>query len=151
MLTHRGIKANLDKYQAILEMKSLTFVKEVQHLTGRIASLSRFMEASTQKAFPFFFLLKKESTFEWTPKCEATFTEFKRYLSTPRIFEQIGSQPTTIFMPPCKWRGYSQCLGQEDARQQHPIYFISKVLQGPKILLLMPTYRTNSIVETSTS
>ena len=30
MLTHRGIEANPDKCQAILEMKSLTSVKEVQ-------------------------------------------------------------------------------------------------------------------------
>ena len=41
-------------------------VKEVQHLTRRIASFSRFMAASTRKAFPFFSLLKKENTFEWT-------------------------------------------------------------------------------------
>ena len=55
MLTHRGIKANPNKCQAILEMK----------LTGRIASLSRFMAASAQKALPFFSLLKKGNTFEW--------------------------------------------------------------------------------------
>ena len=40
MLTHLGIKANPDKCQAILEMKSLTSMKKVQRLTGRITSLS---------------------------------------------------------------------------------------------------------------
>ena len=45
ILTHRGIKANLDKCQAILEMTSPTSVKEVQRLTGRIASFSRFLVA----------------------------------------------------------------------------------------------------------
>ena len=85
MLTYRGIKANPDKCQAILEMKSLTSMKDVQWLMGRIASLSRFLAASTWKALPFFALLKRESNFEWTPKREATFQEFKSYLSSPPI------------------------------------------------------------------
>ena len=63
MLTPQGIEANLDKCRAILEMKSLTSVKEVQRLTGRIVSLSRFVMVSARKALPFFSLLKKESTF----------------------------------------------------------------------------------------
>ena len=62
MLTHWGIETNPDKCQAILEMKSPTSVKEVQRLTGGIASLSIFVAASARKALPFFSLLKKEST-----------------------------------------------------------------------------------------
>ena len=64
MLTNRGIEANLNKCKAILEMKSPSSVKEVQRLTGRIASLSRFLAVSARKASPFFSLLKKENNFE---------------------------------------------------------------------------------------
>ena len=60
MLTHQGIEVNPDKYQAILKMKNTTSVKDVQCLTRRITSLSRFLAASAQKASPFFTLLKKE-------------------------------------------------------------------------------------------
>ena len=73
MLTNRGIEVNPDKCKAILEMKSPSSVKDVQHLTGRITSLSRFLAASAWKASPFFSLLKKESNFEWTSECEAAF------------------------------------------------------------------------------
>ena len=73
MLTHRGIEPNPDKCKAILDMKSPTSVKDVQCLTGRITSLSRFLVASTWKVSPFFTLLKKESNFEWTTKCEVAF------------------------------------------------------------------------------
>ena len=52
MLTNRGIKANPDKCKAILEMKSLSSVKDVQRLLGIIASLSRFLVASAWKASP---------------------------------------------------------------------------------------------------
>ena len=41
MLIHRGIEANPNKCQAILEMKSPTSVKDVQRLTGRIVFLSQ--------------------------------------------------------------------------------------------------------------
>ena len=57
MLTHWGIEANL-------EMKSPTSVKEVQHLTGRIASLSKFLATLAWKVLPFFALLRKENNFE---------------------------------------------------------------------------------------
>ncbi|XP_068486823.1 uncharacterized protein [Phaseolus vulgaris] len=40
MLTERGIEANPDKCAAIISMRSLTSVKEVQQLTGRMAALS---------------------------------------------------------------------------------------------------------------
>ena len=49
-LTHRGIEANPNKCRSIMEMKSSTFVKEVERLTGKIASLSRFMVVSARKA-----------------------------------------------------------------------------------------------------
>jgi len=41
MLTERGIEANPNKCAAIIAMRSPTSVKEVQQLTGRMASLSR--------------------------------------------------------------------------------------------------------------
>lgn len=39
MLTSRGIEANPDKCRAIIEMRCLSSVKEVQRLPGRVASL----------------------------------------------------------------------------------------------------------------
>lgn len=42
MVSQRGIKANPDKIQAILEMTPSKNVKEVQSLNGRVAALNRF-------------------------------------------------------------------------------------------------------------
>lgn len=88
ILTHQGIEVNLDKYRAILEMRSLTLVKEVYYLTGRIASLSRFMAALAWKTLPIFCLLRKESTFKWMPECEAMFIEFKKISFLPIDIKQ---------------------------------------------------------------
>ena len=57
MLTERGIEANPDKCAAIIAMRSPTSVREVQQLTGRMASLSRFVSAGGEKGHPYFCLL----------------------------------------------------------------------------------------------
>ena len=43
MVSQRGIKANPKKVRTILEMTSPKMMKEVQRLTGRIATLNRFV------------------------------------------------------------------------------------------------------------
>jgi len=43
MLTHRGIEANPDKCQPILDMRSSKKIKEVQQFLGCLTALSRFV------------------------------------------------------------------------------------------------------------
>jgi len=43
MLTQRGIEANLEKCNAIIEMRSPNNVKEVQRLIGRLTAISCFL------------------------------------------------------------------------------------------------------------
>ena len=64
MVSHRGIEANPDKIQVILDMKPSRNNKGVQSLTGRVATLNRFVSKATDKCFPFYKVLKK--AFEWT-------------------------------------------------------------------------------------
>ena len=68
MVSQMGIKANLGKIRAIMEMAPLRNVKEVQSLNGKIAALNRFMSRATDKCLPFFRTLKK--SFEWTVECQ---------------------------------------------------------------------------------
>ena len=78
MVCQRGIEANLEKVGAILDMTSPKTVKEVQKLTGRIATLNRFVSKAMDKCLPFFKTLKQ--AFAWTDECEAAFQKLKRYL-----------------------------------------------------------------------
>ena len=54
MVSQRGIEANPEKVQAIINMASPRAIKEVQKLTGRIAALNRFVFRATDKCLPFF-------------------------------------------------------------------------------------------------
>ena len=80
MVSHRGIEANPDKIQAILNMKPPQNIKEVQSLTGRVATLNRFVSKATDTCLPFFKVLKK--AFEWTDECQRAFQDLKECLTT---------------------------------------------------------------------
>ena len=67
MVSHRGIEANPDKIQAILNMEPPRNIKEVQSLTGRVTTLNKFVSKTTDKCLPFFKVLKK--AFEWMDEC----------------------------------------------------------------------------------
>ena len=67
MVSQRGIEANPDKIQVILDMEPPKNIKEVQSLTGRVATLNRFVSKVTDKCLPFFKILRK--AFEWTDEC----------------------------------------------------------------------------------
>nr|XP_025635758.1 uncharacterized protein LOC112729828 [Arachis hypogaea] len=81
MITQHGVEANPEKCRAILEMTSPKNLKDIQKLTGRLTALSRFLEASAQKAIPFFKLMKKGAPFKWETECEEAFQHFKRVLA----------------------------------------------------------------------
>ncbi len=53
MVIHRGIKANLEKFQTILDMASLKTPHEIQKLTGRLAALNHFLAKSGDKCHLF--------------------------------------------------------------------------------------------------
>ena len=67
MVSQRGIKANLDKIRAIIEMAPPKNAKEVQSLNDKIGTLNRFVSRATDKCLPFFRTLK--NSFEWIAEC----------------------------------------------------------------------------------
>src|SRR6266536_2467791 len=48
-VSHRGIDANPDKIKAIEQIQAPRTVKDVRHLTGSVAALSRFISKSTER------------------------------------------------------------------------------------------------------
>ena len=83
IVNSRGIEANPDKIKAVLDMQPPSNTKEIQRLTGRIATLSRFVSRSSDKCQPFFQFLKK--AFHWDAHYEEAFIALKTYLSSPPI------------------------------------------------------------------
>jgi len=130
--TERGIEANPDKCAAILAMRSPASVKEVHQLTGQMAALSRFVSAGGDKGHPYFQCLKRNSRFVWTEECEAAFLKLKEYLAAPPVLcKPRTGVPLRLYFAVTEW-AISVVLVQEQEQTQKPIYFVSKVLQGPE-------------------
>src|SRR3954465_2707464 len=53
MVTSRGIEANPDKIQAILNMQEPRTLHDIQKLSGRLAALSRFLSKGAERSLPF--------------------------------------------------------------------------------------------------
>ena len=88
MITHREIKANLDKCTTLLKMYNPTSVQEIQKLNSKLASLSRFLLKLTKKVKPFYKLLRKTEPFLWDEACKQAFLVFKKTITTPSILSK---------------------------------------------------------------
>ncbi|XP_057761348.1 uncharacterized protein LOC130981714 [Arachis stenosperma] len=133
MITQRGVEANPEKCQAILQMKSPGDIKDVQRLAGRLASLSRFLGASATKALPFFSLMKKGIAFEWTPACEEAFQHFKEILAAPPVLgKPKDGEPLYLYLA-ITGEALAAVLVLEEGRKQQPVYFVSRALQGAEL------------------
>jgi len=129
ILTSRGIEANPDKCQAIMEMQSPKTVKEVQHLVGRVVALLRFMPKMADKIRAIMSLLKKASRFKWDDQCEDAFLQLKTFLASPPVIQKPHlDQPIIVYLSVSK-DAISAALVQEIEGEQRPVYFTSKTLQ----------------------
>ena len=128
IVNHRGIEANPDKIKAVLDMLSPSGIKEVQRLTGRIATLSRFVSRASDKCQPFFQVLKK--AFQWDAKCEEAFSALKTYLSSPPILvSPVEGELLTLYLAVSDF-STSAVLVRDKERVQHPVYYCSRALRG---------------------
>jgi hypothetical protein len=64
LVSTEGIKANPSKIEAILRMEPPKSRKGAQRLTGRLASLNRFISRSAERNLPFFEVLKSAEVFQ---------------------------------------------------------------------------------------
>ncbi|RDY06409.1 Retrovirus-related Pol polyprotein, partial [Mucuna pruriens] len=132
MLTERGIEDNPDKCQAIIDMRSPQGVKEVQQLMGKITALSRFIPRSVEMARPIFGTLKKGRRFTCTSKCEESFKKLKTMIAAPSVLTRpVPGIPLCLYFSASD-NAISVVLVQESQGEQRPVYFVSKVLQGPE-------------------
>ena len=123
MVSQQGIVANPDKVKAIIEIKSPTTVKEVQSLTGKVASLNRFVSRVTDKCMPFFKILKK--AFQWTDECEEALAKLKEYLTRlPLLSPSVTREKLYLYLTVSNIV-VSLALIREEGNVQKPIYYTS--------------------------
>lgn len=132
MLTRRGIKASLYKCRTFITMRSLTNIKEVQQLIGRLVALFHFVSRAGGKAFLFFAILKKKERFEWTFECEEAFSKVKDFLVLPPILTRLLEELLLLYLS-VLYQAMRSDLVQEIEKEKKPVYFILKVFRGLEV------------------
>ncbi|GAB2287049.1 hypothetical protein Dimus_039803 [Dionaea muscipula] len=127
IVTRRGIEANPDKIQAIVDMAPPRNVKEIQKLTGRLAALSRFLSRSAEKSLPFFKVLRGQKQFEWTPECQKAFDDLKTHLASPPLLTKPVPEETLFIYLAVSDFAVSSVLVREDDKIRNPSTTPSKI------------------------
>ena len=129
MVSEHEIKANLEKIRAIQEMTAPKSIKEVQHLTGRVAALSHFVSRSAERCLPFFQTLKQSKNFCWISRCQQAFEELKNYLGSSPLLIKLESGEELFLYLAVSPVALAVVLIKEEAKIQRSIYYISRVLR----------------------
>ncbi|XP_073294451.1 uncharacterized protein [Primulina huaijiensis] len=133
MVTDRGIEVNPEKIKAVLDMPSPQSIREVQKLTGRIATLSRFISRSAHRSYPFFQILRKAHKFGWDEKCEQAFQDLKKHLAElPVLVKPELGEKLWIYLS-ATVHAISLVLIREEGTDQKPVYYVSHALRGAEL------------------
>ncbi|XP_022893708.1 uncharacterized protein LOC111408138 [Olea europaea var. sylvestris] len=124
MITNREIEANPDKIQALINMEASKCRRDIQRLTGCIATLNRFVSRAVDKCFPFFKLLRENKSFDWNEKCNLAFQELKQTLATPPVLTKPEPGDTLLLYLVISQNAISGVLVKEKERVQQPIYYL---------------------------
>ncbi|GKV34408.1 hypothetical protein SLEP1_g42783 [Rubroshorea leprosula] len=130
VVSKKGIEVNPEKVLVVQQMEPPKTVKDVQRLIGRIAALHRFIARSAEKCLPFFKALREPKHFRWTDECQRAFDELKQYLaSAPLLSKPVEGESLYLYMGVIE-EAVSLVLLREENKNQKPICYVSKVLQG---------------------
>jgi ribonuclease HI len=136
LVSTKGIEANPRKIEAILWMEPPNTKKGAQRLTGRLASLSRFISRSAERNLPFFEILKSAEVFQWGLAQQKAFEELKQYLIDLTTLTPPALGAPLLLYVAASQSAVSAVLVQEklevQIKKQAPVYFVSEVLSLSK-------------------
>jgi hypothetical protein len=110
-----------------------------------MAALSHFISRLSERGMSFYKLLKKVDIFQWTAEAQEALEVLKKFLNTPPLLkppcQATASQPAEdlLLYISCTTHVVSTVLVVKRAEEghvypvQHPVYFISEVLEPSKI------------------
>jgi hypothetical protein len=126
MVSKRGIQANPQKIEALQRIQPSSNRKELQRLTGRIASLNRFISKAAERSLPFFKVLHANSVFQWGAEQQQAFEDLKKYLEEAAVMTKPSPKAELLLYIAATDTAVSAVLVEEgkeaDALKQFPIY-----------------------------
>jgi hypothetical protein len=115
VISKGGISVDLSKVQDVLSWKAPTSASGIQSFLGLAGYYQRFIEGFSTISKPMTELLKNDKQFKWTPACESSFQELKKWLMTaPVLVMPDMGKPFSIY---CDASGQGLgCVLMQDGR-----------------------------------
>ena len=127
MVKQRGIEANPVQLKAILQSPAPNSKKEIQQLTGRLATLGRFISRFTDQLKPFFTTLRGASRTEWDEEYDQAFVAIKQYLTEPPILISPKVEDTFyLYLAASDIAVNSAMFKERGNGKLKPVFFVSK-------------------------
>jgi hypothetical protein len=141
LVSTKGIETNPDKIRAITQMQPPQSKKDVQKLTGWIASLNRFISKLAERSLPFFTVLRGSTKIQWGAEQQKAFESLKSYLQElPTLSNPEKGRPLILYLSATHAAVNGTLVVEKEIvsndkpmKQQFPVYFMSEVLIGSKI------------------
>ncbi|KAM1011456.1 hypothetical protein EV2_047844 [Malus domestica] len=109
-------------------MKSLTSLKEIQSLIGRVAAFNRFFLRFIDRCKPFFKAIKREQRDKWDVECEKAFQYLKKYLTLPPLLSKTEAAEDLYIYLVVSEEAVSSALMREELGAQLLVLYTSKAL-----------------------
>jgi phenylalanine-4-hydroxylase len=99
LVSTKGIESSPGKIKTILQMQPPQTWKEVQKLTGHIATLNKFIAKLAERSLPFFSVLRGSSKVKWGLEQQKAFDDLKQYLQhLPTLSSPEQGQPLILYV-----------------------------------------------------
>nr|CAN70642.1 hypothetical protein VITISV_020042 [Vitis vinifera] len=128
IISKKGIEVDKAKVELIVKLPSLTTVKGVRQFLGHAGFYRRFIKGFSSLSKPLCELLAKDAKFIWDERCQNSFDQLKKFLTTTPIVRAPNWQLTFELMCDASDFAIGAVLGQRDDGKPYVIYYASKTL-----------------------
>jgi len=134
VLSGQGVTTDPKKIESIKDWPQPNNLKDVQRFLGLCNYYRRFVKDFAKIAKPLHNLTRKNIKFNWNNKCEESFSELKKRLtSSPVLFHPDNNKPFIVECDASNFALGAVLSQKDDNNKLHPVAYFSRSLQGAEI------------------
>ena len=133
LVHHSGFDLDPTKAKEITNLSPLTTLKELRSFVGKVSYLRRFIPGLAEILKPLIEQTKKEVTFVWCDQCQKAFKKVQMILADPHtMVAPFPSKPLLLYIANTE-QSLGVLLAQNQGRVENLVYYISRLMNGPKL------------------
>nr|CAN61848.1 hypothetical protein VITISV_016506 [Vitis vinifera] len=129
IISKNGIEVDKAKVELIVKLPPPTNVKGIRQFLGHAGFYRRFIKDFSKISKPLCELLVKDAKFVWDEKCQKSFEELKKFLTTAPIVRAPNWKLPFEVMCDASDLAMGAVLGQREDGKPYVIYYASKTLK----------------------